>query len=91
MQIITLDGARMTDRDEAHRYLAETLRLPAYYGHNLDALYDCLQTLGPDTILILRHPDAICDALGEYGDGLLRVFSDAAANSSLRFFIDPAL
>ena len=89
MQIITIDGSRMTDRTEAHRYLAAALRLPATYGHNLDALYDCLTDFSPDTILILRHAESIPAQLGEYGEGLLAVLHDAA-QTSLRLIIDPS-
>ena len=29
-------------KEKAHIYLKQVLRLPSYYGNNLDALYDCL-------------------------------------------------
>ena len=32
----------MEEKETAHTYLKEKLRLPDYYGGNLDALYDCL-------------------------------------------------
>ncbi len=41
------------DKPGLHRALQEQLALPAWYGHNLDALYDCLTELGEDTHLIL--------------------------------------
>ena len=37
-----LDALKMKTKTEAHSYLKEVLRLPEYYGGNLDALYDCL-------------------------------------------------
>ena len=85
MQIIMLDGNRMADREEAHCYLKQALRLPAYYGYNLDALYDCLTSYGDCPIILLQHADAI----GEYGDSLLTVFKDAAATGSIRFAVLP--
>ena len=40
--MIILDGKRMGERAELHAQLKEKLRLPEYYGGNLDALNDCL-------------------------------------------------
>ena len=39
---IVLDALYMDEKETAHTYLKEKLRLPDYYGGNLDALYDCL-------------------------------------------------
>ena len=90
MQIITLDGARMTSVRETHLYLARELRFPAYYGRNLDALYDCLTEFCPDMILILRHSEAMKNNLGEYACRLNQVFRDAAEQSNLRWIEDPS-
>lgn len=57
MQII-LDAARMTEPASAHAYLKEMLRLPDYYGNNLDALYDCLTELSDTEILWEHIPQA---------------------------------
>ncbi|MBQ2244201.1 MAG: barstar family protein [Oscillospiraceae bacterium] len=40
--MIFLDGSLMTDKAAAHDRLACQLGLPAWYGRNLDALYDML-------------------------------------------------
>ena len=42
MRTITLDLERMTSVPALHKYLRSALALPAHYGANLDALYDCL-------------------------------------------------
>lgn len=78
MEFIIIDGKRMTSVEEAHRYLARTLRLPPYYGHNLDALHDCLTDLGRNVWIILINGDALDEALGEYAVALRRVFRDAS-------------
>ncbi len=72
-----VDGQRMTSREQAHAYLQEVLALPAWYGKNLDALYDCLTSL-PACEIRLRNADAVRQ-MGEYGQKLLNVFRDAAA------------
>ena len=50
---LILDGARLRYPSRVHRVLGRKLRFPAWYGRNLDALYDCLTDLHEDTELIL--------------------------------------
>lgn len=45
MKQITLDGNILADAEKIHDYLKKALDLPAHYGNNLDALYDCLGDL----------------------------------------------
>ena len=68
----------MTDITETHRYLAKILRLPGYYGENLDALYDCLTEFDKDSLILIMNREAINANLGEYGDKLLDTFCGAA-------------
>lgn len=75
---VILDGRAMTDRSAAHSHLAQRLDLPAYYGRNLDALYDVLTEIGTDTELILEDPAAVIDHLGKYGEALLSAMQEAA-------------
>ena len=42
MRSCTLYGARIADLDALHTALSEGLGFPAWYGQNLDALYDLL-------------------------------------------------
>lgn len=76
MRTVHLDCARMTDREATHDELARALDFPAWYGRNLDALYDLLTESGP-THLILDHSQALA-ALGSYGQALLNTLRDAA-------------
>lgn len=76
MKQIVLDCSRMTGKKALHDYLAQELELPAYYGHNLDALYDCLTEIGPCHITFLHISEL--KVLGQYGQSLLDVFYDAA-------------
>ena len=69
MEFIIIDGKRMTTVDETHRYLERTLRLPPYYGHNLDALYDCLSDLSQNVFIILINGDSMQENLGEAKEG----------------------
>ena len=42
MQVQILYGSSVTSKEQLHALLAERLTFPSYYGHNLDALHDCL-------------------------------------------------
>ncbi len=53
--VYELDGAKLRTLPEAHAYLRETLALPAYYGENLDALFDCLTERTNETLLFVTH------------------------------------
>ena len=37
--------------ESLHNYLAKMLDLPTHYGHNLDALYDCLTSFTAATTI----------------------------------------
>lgn len=78
-EVIELDCRCMGEREALHSYLQKALSLPAYYGRNLDALYDCLTDLGRPVLLRLTHTLALA-SLGAYGESLLNTFRDAQAN-----------
>ena len=77
MEFIIIDGRRMTSIEATHAYLAKALRLPDYYGHNLDALHDCLTDLPNSVWIILINGDMMDEALGEYAGKLRLVFTEA--------------
>lgn len=43
--VVAVDGAAMTTPAAMHAELARAFGFPAWYGHNLDALLDCLSSL----------------------------------------------
>ena len=49
-----LDGSSVGSREALHRTLAAGLRLPDWYGGNLDALHDCLTDITEPTELVIR-------------------------------------
>ena len=74
---ITIDCSAIEDRAELHRVFASKLRLPSFYGGNLDALFDCLTSLPEKTTLTLLHMQALIDNLGGYGRAAINMISSA--------------
>ena len=86
MKTVVLESAKLHQREQAHDYLAQMLALPAYYGRNLDALYDCLTEMGEWTV-VLEGREALAMADG-YGGKVLAVLWEAAlANPGLHLDI----
>ena len=77
MNIVVLDGRKMTDREAAHLYLQKKLNLPDYYGKNLDALYDCLTETGKPVQIIVSYVAEMQDNLRRYADSLLNTLEAA--------------
>ena len=81
MKRITLDCNLITDDQTAHDLFAKELEFPAYYGRNLDALYDMLTSCG-ELELKLVNTRAIAK-LFRYGDNLMLAVKDAAKDNPL--------
>ncbi len=77
MNIVVLDGRKMTDRETAHLYLQKKLNLPEYYGKNLDALYDCLTETGKPVQIIVSYVAEMQDNLRRYADAVLNTLEAA--------------
>ena len=83
---VTIDCRQITSRDAFHDAMASKLRLPSFYGENLDALYDCLSTLGQKTTLNLICVQALINNLGSYGRAAINAMERAERENS-RFLI----
>ena len=81
MRQAILDGAALRTRGQVHDALAAQLDFPAWYGGNLDALYDCLTDLTEETSIILLHSQALTETLGTSYGRFCRVLTDAAAEN----------
>lgn len=79
MKTVQLDGARLTQREQAMDYLAQAFDLPEWWGRNLDALYDCLTEAGEPIQVELLERGALEGT--PFGRGLLRVLADAAGEN----------
>lgn len=70
---ITIDCGGVATKQELHAHIAEMLHFPDWYGHNLDALMDCLTDLEDTTVTLTG-----CDRVGFDADGFWETFADAA-------------
>lgn len=85
MEEIFLDCNKMISKSIAHKYIKEMLKLPDYYGENLDALWDLLSTKSKMISIFVLHEQKLYENLGDYGKQLIEVFKDAAdENSSIQ-------
>ncbi|MBQ4853345.1 barstar family protein [Rhodanobacter sp. B2A1Ga4] len=82
LHVCRTDLAGCRDKDELLRRLAVSLQLPASFGHNWDALADCLRDLGwlPawGYVLLFEHVDELRQSAAADYDTLLGILDDAA-------------
>ena len=78
LKSITIDGRRCKTKEKTHEYLAKKKGFPPYYGKNLDALADVLSTYGKNVTIKLKYSSSIKKNLGDYGEILLKIFTDSA-------------
>ena len=76
MRTITLELEHIETAAALHIYLQYMLRLPAYYGRNLDALHDALGELAQPTRIIVCAQGARGE-VATFLPRLLRVLEDA--------------
>ena len=77
MKTFVLDFTGLENKYQLHDYLRETLSLPDYYGHNLDALWDCLdRQFSEPTAFILKNTESVPPLLLRQMSGLKKLFSD---------------
>ena len=78
MKTVVLDGACLANMAEVHRAFAETLEFPAWYGNNLDALYDMLTERTEELTVVLAHRAELARTLGSRYAALLALLNDAS-------------
>ena len=74
---VMLREAELTTPEEVHERLARKLDFPEYYGHNLDALEDCLGAIDePTRIVVVR-----ADEKTAWFNGFVEVIRESAQRS----------
>ena len=74
---ITVDLGSVTNREELHNLLAQSLHFPEYYGRNLDALFDLLTEPHEMWSLTFKNSASAKAAIGEYFDRFRQTVLDA--------------
>lgn len=77
MKVIALDFSGVDSVWELHERLKEAFHLPDYYGHNMDALWDCLHCMFAEpTAIVLRNVSAIPAELKKTTKTMLELFAE---------------
>lgn len=77
MNTVVLDFSGADSLWNLHEYLKEAFHLPDYYGHNMDALWDCLHcAFDAPTTIILRNISAIPKEMEKTAKAMLKLFHD---------------
>ncbi len=80
--VLRVDLAAARNKDEALTTIGAALRFPEWFGHNWDALADCLADMGwlpaEGYVVILDHCDRLHGLAEDDFVTLMQVFQDAA-------------
>jgi hypothetical protein len=82
LDLVRVDLSGCSDKAGFLQRVAKALEFPSWFGHNWDALFDCLNDLGwrpaPGYVLLLENPSELRDAEPEVFDTALAILGDAA-------------
>jgi len=96
---VRIDLAGCADKTELLERIARAFEFPAWFGHNWDALFDCLADLAwrraPGYVLVLEHAGELRDSAPEVFDTALAILGDVATawqerGVAFRVFVSPA-
>ena len=75
MNYIILDFNGIKSLWTLHEYFKEVFNLPDYYGHNMDALWDCLDcSFEFPTTIVLKNIEKIPSEMNEATEIMLELF-----------------
>ena len=77
MNEVVLDFSGIKTLWNLHEYFKDTFHLPDYYGHNMDALWDCLYySFEFPTTIILKNIEKLTSEMNEAVQTMLELFED---------------
>lgn len=75
---LIIEGETIKNKQELYSFLKEHLQFPAYYGNNLDALWDCLKDFSAVPLTIeWRNFNTSKNFIGDYADKVAAVLEEA--------------
>lgn len=80
MEKYIIDCKEFKDVESFHKAMKRCLKLPEYYGENLDALWDVLTERNELNIKIVNKKYLLSN-LGEYGEKIIQLFEDLREES----------
>ena len=82
MREVTIRGIDFGSMEEIHDFLQDELDFPAYYGKNLDALYDVMTELNEEISITLDLSGMEEDELRDRMLRMAEVLEDAAVSNT---------
>jgi RNAse (barnase) inhibitor barstar len=80
---VHIDGSKIERKEQLLNHLATALRLPKTFGHNWDALEECLNDLegdGEGYVICYDHIDGLLNAHPDQFETLLEILRDAVGS-----------
>jgi RNAse (barnase) inhibitor barstar len=84
MRVVRLDGLRIESKGDLLAAIATALDFPEYFGHNWDALDECLGEVTEPTVVEWVDASRFADADPTGYETALRCFADTSAPVELR-------
>lgn len=88
LQVARVDLSGCLSKDDLLDRIAAGLAFPDWFGHNWDALFDCLAELGEaggaGCLLVLEHADGLRREAPEVFDTAIGILGDAAVEWARR-------
>ena len=79
-----IDGKNITRKEQLLNHAATALRFPEHFGHNWDALEECLTDLewvdGEGYVIVYEHIDGFLEAHPDQFSTLVEILRDAVAS-----------
>ena len=88
-QVFYIDLMEVYSKEDLQELLAKELKLPEYYGKNLDAFNDVLREYGAEWNVIFYNSKFAQHRLGNYFEALKRLCQEASEDMeglSIRFY-----
>jgi RNAse (barnase) inhibitor barstar len=84
VRVVRLEGSRIKSKGDLLAAVATTLNFPDYFGHNWDALDECLGDVDEPTVIEWIEACLFANADPASYETALRCFADTSAPIELR-------